>query len=57
MTVKDLIIKLLDCPMDAEVRIKTSNKDKENCNHIYDKVEVDTEPIIDVLSGISKSEI
>ena len=51
MTTKELITELLDCPMDAEIRVMTSNKDSDNRTHIYGKVAVDKEPIFNSLDG------
>ena len=47
MQIKELITELLNCPMDAEVRMKTSNRDSLDRPHCYDVVTVDKEPIFD----------
>lgn len=47
MTVKELITELLDCPMDAEVKLRTSNKDNDNRYHNYGKVGILKSPIYD----------
>ena len=51
MTTKELITRLLDLPMDAEVRVKTSNKDSDNRNHIYGNVDVDKSIVMDSSDG------
>lgn len=47
MTIKELIKKLLDCPMDAETRLFTSNTDNDNRRHVYALDDVDINPIHD----------
>ena len=54
MTVRELINELLDCPMDAEVRLQTSNKDIDNRFHVYGKVALNKTPILDTLGSEHK---
>lgn len=51
MTIKELITELLDCPMDAEVDVRTSNKDIDGRSYRYGKIAVDKEPVFDSMDG------
>ncbi len=47
MTVKELMIQLLECDLNARVELKTSNKDLNGRKHVYDLSGIDHQPIWD----------
>jgi hypothetical protein len=51
MTIKQLIVRLLECDMDAEVTISTSNKDENGAKHTYEFVGVRSDTVFNVMNG------
>lgn len=57
VTVKQLIVMLLDCNLDSYVEIHTSNKDSEGRYHAYEFAGVEKRPKMDGLTGELYTEI